>query len=972
MIYGRDRERAQLRELLDDVEDGHGSLVLIGGEAGIGKTTIIDDLVEEAHDRECLVLSGGCYDLTTTPPYGPWTEVLNRYRPGEDDPNLPPWFHNPEEFEQVGSQQALFEETARFFRAVAGQQPVLVVLEDLHWSDPATLEALRYLARGLADDAVLLVASYRDDELTRRHELYQLMPVLIRESRAERIYLNRLDQDAATRLVRDRYDLPEEDIQRLTSYIQERSEGNPFFAEELLRGLEDAGTLKRLDGGTELGELTEMLVPPMLRQVIEGRLQRLDQRTLELLEIAAVIGHEASLDLWQEVSGAETSELNTAMVTALDANVINESSDGSNLVFHHALMREALYTGMTPLQRREFHRAVVDQLIEEPGADPDEIVTHLEHSFDPRALDWLTRAGDRAMRSFAWEVAAERYERALELLERRPDPDPVRHCQILLALGEAHNLLAAGRLGTGSRPGLGGGGSYVGRDTFMRAAEVARKGGTPEQLAHAALGVVGHNPSPQQGGIKGVYLLEEALERLPEEDSPLRVQLLARFGLDAYLQAVGPENLQFTPDLQAEVLARTEAAVLMARRLDDPAALTYALTKRIIQQDLLSEEEWLTLVSEAVDAATVAGDRVLLDQALTAKSQALARRGEIAALRELLNQYVSVADELRLPVSLWRNACQKASLALSDGRLQHAEEYVDEANRIQPQSGWGTALRIAVGIEKGWTTELDDELENLRGPMIQILPLWRPLRLLVDMKMGDPELVRGEFHAFMDDAIAAGRIGQHRFLWLRSTAWMAEICAVLDDSSYADRLYAALVPNALQNVNAVSTEGGGCVSYYLGLLATTMELWDEAEEHFGVAFEKNSEWGYRLHVANTQYAWGEMLLRRGLDEDRQRALELLEQARALADEIGSVRLLRLIDDLLPQQAAPRTAYPAGLTQREVEVLRLVADGMTDAETAEELFISPRTVGQHLRSVYRKLGVNNRLEAAVRAIDLDIA
>ncbi|MEZ4522131.1 MAG: ATP-binding protein [Thermomicrobiales bacterium] len=182
VIYGRDRERAQLRELLDDAIAGHGSLVLISGEAGIGKTTLVDDLIHEAEERDCLVLTGGCYDLTTTPPYGPWAEMLRGYRPGDGDPPLPAWFRNPEELEKVGSQAALFEETASFFASVATGQPLVVVLEDLHWSDDASLEALRHLARHVHASPILMVATYREDEITRRHILYQVLPLVIRES----------------------------------------------------------------------------------------------------------------------------------------------------------------------------------------------------------------------------------------------------------------------------------------------------------------------------------------------------------------------------------------------------------------------------------------------------------------------------------------------------------------------------------------------------------------------------------------------------------------------------------------------------------------------------------------------------------------------------------------------------------------------------------------------------------------------
>ena len=965
--HRRDRERAQLRELLDDFEDGHGSLVLIGGEAGIGKTTLIEDLIEEAQNRECLVLSGGCYDLATTPPYGPWTEALNRYRPGEGDPELPPWFHNPEEFEQVGSQQALFEEAARFLRAVASQRPVVTILEDLHWSDPATLEALRYLARALADAAVLLVSSYRDDELTRRHELYQLMPILIRESRAERIYLNRLDEEAAGRLIRDRYELSADDIRRLTSYIQERSEGNPFSAEELLRGLEDEGTLRSLDGGAQLGALTEMIVPPMLRQVIEGRLQRLDERALGLLEIAAVIGHEASLDLWQQVSGAEASELNAAMVAALDANVIDESPDGASLLFHHALMREALYTGIAPLQRRELHRAVVERLIEEPGADPDEVVTHLEHAFDPRALEWLVRAGDRAMRSFAWEVAAERYERALELLERRPDPDPVQHCEILLALGEAQSRIATGRIATRTQPGLGAGASRAGRDTYWRTADIARDANLPEQLAEAAIGVVGFNPYPHQAGIEGIHLLEEALDRLPSADTPLRVRILARLSLDPYMLASGWDEYFVTEELEGLVRERSDEAVAVARRLDDPASLAYALIMRGLQHDLRSEDEWLEGAEEAVQAATKADDRTLLALALLGKAVALESRGDIAAKRRVMDQRAIIAEQLRVPFFLFNGAIWNAASALVEGRLVEAEHHLDSADRLQPDTGIGMVIRTALYVEQRRDEELIPILERYKQLVRNnnVSRFFRLLDVFVRVQTGQHTSARQAFDTTVEEwNLARG----FRRRWL---ARLAEVCAGVASVEHANRLYEALMPYARLNVYLESSDIGGCVSYYLGLLATTLELWDEAEEHFNVALELNSEWGYRLHIANTQYAWGEMLLRRGRAEDRQRALELLEQARALAGEMGSVRLQRLIDELVPQPSATRTAYPAGLTQREVEVLRLVARGMTDAEIAEKLYISPRTVSQHLRNCYNKLGVNNRAEAAVWAVEADL-
>ena len=170
MIYGRDRERAQLRELLDDAIAGHGSLVLISGEAGIGKTTLVDNLRDEANEQGCLVLTGGCYGLGTTPPYGPWTEILfRRYRQDDDLPPLPDPLREGD-LSSIGGQQELFALVFDFLTDVSTVQPLIVVLEDLHWSDEASLEALRWMSRWLGERLhILIIATYRDDELTRRH-----------------------------------------------------------------------------------------------------------------------------------------------------------------------------------------------------------------------------------------------------------------------------------------------------------------------------------------------------------------------------------------------------------------------------------------------------------------------------------------------------------------------------------------------------------------------------------------------------------------------------------------------------------------------------------------------------------------------------------------------------------------------------------------------------------------------------------
>src|SRR5919202_5063791 len=230
-LVGRERERALLRERLDAALAGRGGLALLGGEAGIGKTALAEALGREALDRGARVAVGRCYDLTETPPYGPWREALAALPHSPDLPPLPAALGGPERGEA-----------------------------------PASLDLLRALARRLAGLPLLLLATYRADELTRRHPLSQLLPLLVREARATQLDLRPLPEEAVLGLVRGRYALPDADERRLVDYVRDRAEGHPLFVGELLRTLEEAAALRREDGGWRLGDLGGGRVPRLLRQ----------------------------------------------------------------------------------------------------------------------------------------------------------------------------------------------------------------------------------------------------------------------------------------------------------------------------------------------------------------------------------------------------------------------------------------------------------------------------------------------------------------------------------------------------------------------------------------------------------------------------------------------------------------------------------------------------------------------------------
>jgi predicted ATPase len=219
LIVGREREQAILRQQFAAALGGHGALALVGGEAGIGKTTLTNWLAATAEQHGALVLSGNCYDLTTTPPYGPWLEAFAGYQPPGDLPPLPVILGNPDALARAESQTQIFADVREFLTTTAHKRPLLVLLEDLHWSDQASLELLRIVARSVAALPALLLVTYRADELTRRHPLNQLLPVLVRESEAARFDLKRLAQPALRELLIELYRPSERDLDRLGAYL---------------------------------------------------------------------------------------------------------------------------------------------------------------------------------------------------------------------------------------------------------------------------------------------------------------------------------------------------------------------------------------------------------------------------------------------------------------------------------------------------------------------------------------------------------------------------------------------------------------------------------------------------------------------------------------------------------------------------------------------------------------------------------
>ena len=951
VIYGRDRERAQLREILDDAIACHGSLVLISGEAGIGKTTLVDDLIHEARERDCLVLAGGCYDLTTTPPYGPWAEVIRDYEPPEDGAPFPSWFANPEALEQMGSQAQLFEEARRFFAEVANAQPLVIVLEDLHWSDAASLDALRYLSRHLANIPLLLVATYRDDEITRRHRLFQLLPVLVRESSAVRVHVNRLDEAGIREMIAGGYRLKEEDLDHLTTHIIQLAEGNPFYAVELLHTLADDGVIRSENGVTTVGPLDTVTVPPLIQQVIERRLSHFDDEQRKHLEAAAVIGHNVPLDIWLTVIGGDATDLAGLATAAISAHVLEQTSDGEGFRFTHALIRESLYSNLIVVARRSLHQRVGDALSEAPGPNPSIVADHFVQSGDDRAYQWLVLAAEQAERAWAWAQARDYIESAIGLLDDdHPRSDDrgwllIRLSYLVRWMTPAQSVEFANAAVEEAR---------ARRDTVLEAYALDARGSAYCSATHFQRGTA---------DIERSIGLLATIEEMPPAIAGPEI-LGGQAGeprLINWRSIVGPfdtANEMNNPVLPLDDDYPDLSQMRIASALGDPEEALRQL--HLYHRSNLSQLP-LPALSFVASAAQFVVAPYFLDQP--------ERRAQINA------EYA----EIMTPGSMiWFDVSEPAPERIvwgmfpfidGDWESQHYYRYL-----TQEYGSWGADFWRLVICEVSYHQRQHHWIQTVLNLMFPDGSATAPGNSALPAALGVQRIVTLMALDTGDLDEAWHWIAAHRnwLEWSGAKIWWSEDHLLRaqyhratgnhsDAREHAESAYRH-ASNPRQPLALIAADR------FLGQLDVDEGKWDEAEARLAASLALAERCEAPFEQALTLVVMAEREAKLGeVDEAR----GLIKRVREICEPLGAKPTLERVDEIeamLPRVRRGGEEHPFGLTGREVEVLRLVARGRTDAEAAEELFISPRTVSQHLRNIYNKLNVHNRAEATRVAVE----
>ena len=427
-FVGRAAELAALRERWDAAVAGHGGLVLVGGEAGIGKTRLVREFTAQCEARGAQVYSAGT-TLPETVPYQPFVALLRVVAPlAATAPVDPLWLsaiaalapsiaeHAPDlpalpTVAPARERTRLFEACSSVWEAIATRRPVVLIIEDVHWAGAATLALLEHVARGALRSRVLLVATYREDELALSHQLRAMRRRLEREASASHVALTRLGRDDVEQLVRalGRFDEPTE----LARALHERSDGNPFFLEETLRDLDETGRLRDEP-------------PPAVRDVLAARLARLGERAKTLAEVAAVIGRGFDVELLRETTGWIEAMVHDALGELIDRRIVGEqvAGTGFDYAFGHHLTQTLVYDGVAPAARARRHRRVAHVMAElyaERGDDvAAELALHWDRGGEPElaAAQYLA-AARRALDVYGNDDAARNLIRVLELSTSR-------------------------------------------------------------------------------------------------------------------------------------------------------------------------------------------------------------------------------------------------------------------------------------------------------------------------------------------------------------------------------------------------------------------------------------------------------------------------------------------------------------------------------------------------------------------------
>lgn len=957
-LIGREGELLWLRERLEEARQDQGELVFLAGEAGVGKSRLLGELIVRGQQAEIRILEGRCSLFEATLPYAPFVEVfrglvhartpseiatmLGPYAPEvtrllpELTQLLPHLQPNPP-LSPPGEKSRLFESLYQVLRRVAEEAPLVLALEDVHWADPASLELLHFIARRLRRDRWLVLATYRPEELPRAEGLSQVRQDLLRGRLAQELTVAPLSSAETGELLTDVLGESPRASEALVTWIFQYGEGNPFFTEEILRTVVEASDepVVSLDPAT----LSATAVPATVRGTILARLEHLTADARHLLATAAVLGRTFDLDTLEEASALAGEAFSQPFARLLSMQFIRPDRIPLRYGFRHHLIREVVSQHLAPDVRRRLHQQV-GELLEArgwPTVTPQMLTHHFHEAGDrEKIVRYARAAAAQASAVYSHEEAAQYLTLALAAL---PTGTMRPRMEVAEALGDA--WLHAKQYDRAL-------------EAFITMCECARALDMPLDTARAyrKIGVV---ENERHCG-SGFATWETALATLAGTDAPAE---------EAAIRAQMSEAAFLTGQYaRGEAEARAGAAA--AARSGQPGVLGRCYKSLGINLSAQGQRaEARNCMERAVTLAREAGDLEAEALALMNAAGFAMRDGEFGTARPSLERARALAEKVGGVACSEIAVLILAELALLEGHWDEAEAL--SAKALARLEGWqrpfpfgDAAYALAcVHLLRGRFDEAEALLEEARRWSGANLGSQALIPVLT--ALGQLEMRRGSFGSaktWVEQALGiareSGYAGPPR---AESLLVLTEICvqtgdgagaqACFEEAVEAARAFAYLVPRVWRVHGQVAAFGG---------------LLDEAVGHYETGLGSLAAVPQPYEEALLRYHLALCLLRRKRTGDHKAARSHLGGALAVVERLGARPDVEVIRHALGRI---RGRVPAGhaLTAREREVVALLVEGLSNAAIAGRLYLSERTVEVHVSHILDKLSVENRSQAA---------
>jgi DNA-binding CsgD family transcriptional regulator len=948
-LVGREAEMAVLTDSLAAALDGLPRVILCEGEAGIGKTRLAQELLGVAERRGVLGAWGSAAETSGAPPFWPWSQVLralarrvdlqtlaSEHRLGAELARIAPDMVSAEPPSAGGGSAEdrfrQFDAVARLLREVCVQASLLVVLDDAHWADEASLLLLRHVTRVLTDERLLVVVNARDTE----HGDDALLARIGREPVTGRIELRGLAPAAIRRQLASVLGREVDDREVLEA--EALTGGNPFFVGEVAMAIAD-----RRQGSHA------PLTTSSVQDAIATRLRRLSPDCVRLLEAAAVVGRDFSIVVVASMLDQPVVGCLALVDEARAARLVEADGEPGGYRFVHALVRDAIEQALGTADRVRLHRSAADAIEQHHGAPSGPHVFELARHWAvaavvgerARAAGWIRRAAEEAMRRLAYEEAARLFRQTLDI--GGPELDGEDRCTLLLAAGTAAHLSAdlGGRL-----------------DACLEAADLARALGRADLLAEAALVM---EPVGRPGfDLATRRLCEEAIVALGSEPGSLRARVTARLAeAFAYLREID------------RAWPASEQALALAEQSGDPLAVAAALRAR----------QLVCSGPDGLDERVQLADRMLAlgRQTRQADVEVWARLwqvdasfegGDLGRVASEIDALARCVREIQGPRERFEVLRCQAALAQAQARFLDARRLADQAFAVMAPSGHPGpyAVRAAIANLVGRHVGQDDAsvaANNLIGASEEI---HESFGLIGRLSYAHAVVTAGRPAAAAEVYRSLGPVsswGPLPHLVLFSYAFGIAVAVPLGLSAEIDALYDQLDP--FRDHHVVS--GAGAVAYFgpvelwLGIAAHHLGRVDVAVvdlERAARTCQHNGAVGFQVE-ANVELA--AVLARRDRPGDANRARSLATRAANQAATLGMSPFVDRAKDMKAQLSAAESE-PLRLTRRELEVAELVGQGLTNREIAKRLVLSERTAQNHVQHILTKLGLANRSQVAV--------